>query len=82
MEELKIIFKRMILYKEEFLVSGVKAFLRNITFVVKRLLISQPFNPGTFMVVACPIFLLTAIIKNKEWGTTGRAADRHVQGGA
>lgn len=78
MEELKITFKRMILYKEEFFISGVKAFLRNVTFVVKRLLISQPLNPGTFMVVACPTFLLTAIIKNKEWGTTGRAADRHV----
>lgn len=68
----------MISYKEEFLVSGVKVFLRNVTFVEKRLLISQPFNPGTFMVAACPTFLLTAIIKNKEWGITGRAADRHV----
>lgn len=59
----------MILYKEEFLVSGVEAFLRIVTFAVKRLLISQSFNPGSFMVVECPIFLLTAIIKNKEWGT-------------
>lgn len=76
--ELKIIFKRMILYKGEFLVSGVNAFLRNITFVVKRWLISQQFKPGTFMVVARPVFLLIAIIKNKERGTTGRAGDRHI----
>lgn len=58
----------MILYKKEFFfVSGVKAFLRNVRFGVKRLLMPQPFTPGTFMVIACPIFLLTAMIKNKEW---------------
>lgn len=64
------------------MVGGVRAFLRNVTFGVKRLLISQPLKPGTFMAVACPIFLLTAMIRNKEWGTSSRAADRHVYGGA
>lgn len=70
----------MILYKEEFLASRVEVFLRNNAFMVNRLLISWAFDSATFVAIERPIFLSTAITKNKLQVTTGRAADKCIYG--